>query len=406
MKVRFYIEKRKSGEGMLLTEDRPVFMTVAFHGKRAIIATGVKLDLQWWDHNQQRVKLEYSESALLNHRLDSLEEMAGVTWKALASLSGNPGVAEFRELFKKLSSGISHGFFDAFYQFMAIEGKNWEYTTYQKVRTIHNHLREFEKSRNYPLTFKTINFRFLHLFIEFYRERGNSQITAVKAVNIIVWFMNWASDEGYNAYRDYRKFHTVLRIPAVSDKRKIVLTRDELNQIMAYETKEKKLLRVRDIFIFMCHSGLRYREIQNLRKGDIHTERMLVRAGRGRTRFVPINRMSRDILAQYENRYFKNDLAFPYMHLITFNKYLKILCRGAGVNQRISISSEPGKEVFKYQLVTAGVANNTFVANAVGFEIHPNLISKVTGIQKDERIIIFQQEFEEREMIKFEQLIP
>ena len=54
MKARFYIEKRKDESGNLMVKERPVFMSVSYYEKRAIISTEIKEDFHGWDTELQR----------------------------------------------------------------------------------------------------------------------------------------------------------------------------------------------------------------------------------------------------------------------------------------------------------------------------------------------------------------
>jgi len=187
MRVRFYIEKRKDAGGKLLTEGRPIFMTVAFHGHRILITTSKSVDLKWWDPEKQRVREMYSEAGIINTWLDSLEYTAGVTWKSLVSLSENPGVEEFRIEFEKLKPRFSGGFFDVMYLFMEDGNSRWSRGTYKKVRTFFNQLRSFEKEIGYELKFNSLTADFLSSFQHYQKEKGKSAVTILKMVNTLVW---------------------------------------------------------------------------------------------------------------------------------------------------------------------------------------------------------------------------
>ena len=283
---------------------------------------------------------------------------------------------------------------------MVESGRQWQYSTYRKVRTIYNHLQEFEKAKDYPLAFNRINRKFLDLFAEFYRERGNNHNTTLKAVNILVWFLNWATYEGYNVFRDYRKFYGILGGAKPTENSKIFLNRDELKLIQSLELADKKLLRTRDLFCLMCYAGLRFSEIQNLKKQDILKDEIVVRTTYKKDRSVRLSPAGVRILKRYENRYFKNDLALPPVSLITFNKHLKVLCEKAGINEMTVSPGSSGKEVYKYRLVTSSVALNTFIADAMEFNIPAEIISGFTGIENSLRYAIIQKEMEKKGMIK------
>lgn len=405
MKVRFYIEKRKSVDGLLLTKERPVFMTVAFHGKRAIIATGVKIDMQWWDSNLQRVKIEHPDSFAQNMWLDTLRDTAYATWKALASLSEYPGVTEFRTMFSELRPRISIGFFELFYQFMEENSTHWSYSTYRKVRTIYNHLRDFEAAKSYSLSFNRINNDFLNLFIDYYKEKGNSHTTTLKAINILVWFLNWATDKGFNVFRNYRKFYKLFGEAQTSVSRKIFLNWDELLYLHSFETEDKKLTRVRDLFCLMCFSGIRFSELQNLKRQDVKNDHIVIHANQKKIRIIPMNKYGKEIVERYEHKYFRNNMAFPQISMMTFNKYLRILGRSAGLIEPILLFEGQQVEKLKYQVMTAGVAQNTFISNAVRMDIPPQIITKFTGVKMDSRYDILHMELAKREILKFD-LLP
>ena len=93
---------------------------------------------------------------------------------------------------------------------MELGSTNWSTSTYRKVRTIYKHLRQFEDKTGYRLAFSSLNITFLHKFKAFYEEKGNRLSTTYKAVNIIVWFMNWATENGYNVNQEYRKLYKSL----------------------------------------------------------------------------------------------------------------------------------------------------------------------------------------------------
>jgi hypothetical protein len=84
--VRFFIERRKDGDGNLLIKERLVFMSAYFQGKRVMIGTGVKVDFHGWDTGRQRVRSTYPDAHATNAWLDAHVESAGLTWKALSRL--------------------------------------------------------------------------------------------------------------------------------------------------------------------------------------------------------------------------------------------------------------------------------------------------------------------------------
>ncbi len=321
MRTRFYIEKRRGEDGRILTKERPVFMTVSFHGKRVLISSGKKLDLDWWDEEAQMARLEYPEALVLNSWFDTMKETAELAWKAV-SIEETPDVRLFREAYKRLKPKFSQGFFDVFFEFMEDGSKRWNRSTYSKVRTFYSHLKEFEEEDGVRLTFSRIDNSFLASFRKFYTARGNNHTTTLKAVNTLVWFLNWASGKHYNIYTDYKGFYKMLGEDQEKGRESedIFLQWEELMSLLDLSLEVPKQERARDIFCFMCLTGLRYGEIRNLEKEHVLEKRIIVKKQSSKTRIVPLNKFSREIISQYENKYYRNNAALPVMSLVTLNK--------------------------------------------------------------------------------------
>ena len=54
-------------------------------------------------------------------------------------------------------------------------------------------------------------------------------------------------------------------------KRRIVLSQNDLNNMAAKRFSSKRLVAVRDIFLFSCFAGLAYADVAKLKRSDIFT---------------------------------------------------------------------------------------------------------------------------------------
>jgi integrase len=393
MKCRFYIEKRKGEDGRLLTRERPVFMTVAFKGKRVLISSGRKIDMDWWDSEQQKVREEHPEAVVLNSWFSTMKETATAAWKSISHMN-DPDVTSFREAYKKLKPAFSTGFFDVFYQFMEDGSSRWNKSTYSKVRTVYNHLKAFEEEHDGDLNFRGMDSDFLTKFRNFYKNKGNNATSTLKAVNTIVWFLNWATKQRYNIFTTYRNFYKDLKSGAdpVSDRPlEIYLEWEELMDIYTFPGEEPRWQRARDIFCFMCFTGIRYSELQGLSKDHILEKRIVVNKQSAKTRIVPLNKYAGEIIHRYENKYYRNNAALPVMSLVTLNKYIKMIALSVGVAKKAA-------------WITAGTAPVTFIVNALKLDIPAEIISTYTGVSNDRRIKLLKQKIAAEEIKKFDLL--
>jgi hypothetical protein len=164
--------------------------------------------------------------------------------------------------------------------------------------------------------------------------------------------------------------------------------------------------RVRDLFCIMCFSGLRFGEIQELKRGDISDTAIVVKSRKGNRRQVPMSVYSQKLIKKYENRYYRDNRALPPVSAVTMNKYLKIIGRDLGFNRMLEDPENPGNKKALFELLTARVAVQTFIMNALRLEIPLDIISNFTGISNDIRAKALKQEIIKKEIKKFDIIFP
>lgn len=386
VQTKFYIERRKDGAGNLLLKDRPVFMSVSFRGNRVMLGTGEKTDYSYWDPEHQRLKQNHPEALVTNTWLDTLEETARRAWMAIEQIPGDPGPELFRKKFIELKPRRSSGFFDVFIRFLDQGSERWATSTYQKVRTIFKHLREFENHTGRIITFEGMDEGFLRDFEGYYARNGNSKATTAKAVNIIVWFLNWATGEGFNMKTAYRRFYRQLDHRSGNTPLYPYLRWDELNRLLETRCETRREERVRDMFCFMCFTGLRFSELQRLSREDVGEREVVVRKKPGKTRRFPLGEEGQALLRKYANKYYLHNTAFPAVSIITFNKYLRMAGKRAGLERIISLPRSEGEGIPLYDRLTAGIAVHTFIANAIELHTPAAIIAGFTGVRNDARV--------------------
>jgi len=389
--------------GRVLLEKRPVFMSVSFKGKRVILATGIKTDINGWDPELQRVSPANPDASGLNNWLETLEEIAKRTMTALQDSGKDLDAENFRTLFRKLKPEYSNGFFKVFYKFMDEGLTRWSKATYRKVRSIYKLLREFDDQSTFGSSFEKMDKQFLHSFIQFCKQRSYKDSTTYKAVSILIWFLNWATDNGFNVYREYKQFYKLMEPLQETSRQMLSLKWLELMGIRDHAIESRMMERARDLFCFMCFTGLRYSELQLLKKEDLTATEVVVRRQGGRPRRVPLNTFGKEIYHTYENKYYRNNTAFPSISLVTMNKYLRELGKRVGLNREVTLSREGDQRVPLYSCLTAGIAVNTFIVNAIELQIPAEFIAEFTGVRNDSRVRKIKGDLAKTEIQKFDQ---
>lgn len=143
--------------------------------------------------------------------------------------------------------------------------------------------------------------------------------------------------------------------------------------------------RVRDVFLFQCCTGLRYSDVFNLRRCDVHEDHIDVTTIKTNdTLRIELNEESKSILDRYKNITFENDKALPVISNQKMNDSLHDLCKLAGINEMVRKTYFRGKERIdeikpKWELVGTHTGRRTFICHALSMGIPPEIVMKWTG---------------------------
>lgn len=170
-------------------------------------------------------------------------------------------------------------------------------------------------------------------------------------------------------------------------KKVIYLTWEELVQLRDYQIPPIKqyLERVRDVFLFLCFTGLRYSDVFNLRRSDVkenHIEITTVKTAD--SLIIELNNHSRAILDKYKDVAFENYKVLPVITNQKMNDYLKELAEMAGIDEPVRETYYKGNERIdvvspKYALLGTHAGRRTFICNALSLDISPQVVMKWTG---------------------------
>ena len=172
-----------------------------------------------------------------------------------------------------------------------------------------------------------------------------------------------------------------------TQKKVIFLTTDELTRIRTLSIPQSKqyLERVRDIFLFLCFSGLRYSDVANLKRSDIKPGHMEITTMKTADSLsIELNAQTKAILEKYADIQFKNDRVLPIITNQKFNTYLKELAQIAGIDEPVRETYYKGNERIdivtpKYALLGSHTGRRTFICNALALGIPPQVVMKWTG---------------------------
>lgn len=211
--------------------------------------------------------------------------------------------------------------------------------TYQKYVDVRNYVKNFiwSKYGKKDIPMNNLNLQFLEDFDYYLKtKRQQKQITINKQIQRLRKVVKVAFAEGeidkdpFLIYK-YKKVKTKV----------IYLDKDELFQLENYEFSQRRLNKVRDLFVFCCYTGLPYTEMRNLKAKHIienfdgNKWIKIMRQKTGKEISVPLLKKAKLILASYISKDNSENL-LPKISNQKFNSYLKEIAAIIGIEKRLT----------------------------------------------------------------------
>ena len=400
---------------------------VTFNCQRIDLATGCQVSSpKWWDEENELVKSGYAgpkgESDLtINNELRNIKDQMDMVFKFYEINDKIPTPSEITAKYKERISGVmpkrpepekkkleetpkNKDFWECFSQFLTEVGEKnaWTPATLEKMEALRVDLKAFKKT----IKFEDLTESWFTAFVVYLRDNkklrtprkkkgeredydhedvtGLRNSTIEKKLGYFRWFLNWATEKGYNTKRDYKSFRPTLK---QTQRKVIYLTKEEIARVRAVELSGNNAYMdpVRDVFIFCCFSGLRHSDANNLRRSDIkgdHIEITTVKTADSIS--IELNDITKAILEKYKDVPFKDNKALPNLTNQAMNRDIKELCKLAGINEEIRITTYKGSTRMdtiyqKWEKVGTHTGRRTFIVNALSLGIPPSVVMKWTG---------------------------
>lgn len=240
-------------------------------------------------------------------------------------------------------------------------------------------------------------------------HRGLLNSTIDRSLRLLKSFFRWAKKSGYYK-KDYEDFFEIRLKGADSNRSAIYLTWEELSRVYTLPIEDRADDVARDLFCFLCFTGMRYGDMQRLKRSDITHESVRFIAQKTDTYIdIPLNDYSRAILDKYSGETFPNGRALPSMWTSPLNAAIKRVCQLAGVDTPITRLRYSGQRRIeetlpKWKLASSHIGRHTFVVSALTLGIPSEVIRKYTGHKTEATMrpyIAIADELKTQEMAKF-----
>lgn len=251
-------------------------------------------------------------------------------------------------------------------------------------KSLKNHLYNFQIEKKKKVTFDSIDYAF---FLEFQNyliaakskraPKGLGNVTIAKQLSTLKTFLNYARVQGIEVKDKYKDFKIKKENLEV-----IALSNEEFETLYNYNlTNNKKLDQVRDVFCFSCATGLRYSDLEQLKREHIRKEQINIVVTKTKEPLaIPLSQYSHSILTKYS----KMHRPLPVISNQKMNDYLKELCELVKINDTVQIVRFRGAKreetsYPKYELISVHTGRKTFATLSLEKGMSAEEVMKIGG---------------------------
>lgn len=409
MTINFYLNRRPDRKGYM-----QIFLYIRLNKRTLSVYTGEKILPEDWNKKNQRPKKDAPGAEDLSNLLQSLEDeinelKRNVRSQVIHEKGKKPRRKELT--IEYLRSNLSFidqkdrsfwGLWDEYVKektkvrtggTIKQYGVTWR--TLQVINGTHPKLDDpsFEREREfikkygkYTIEFASLNKDFVERLKDFYRHMGFVNSMCNQKLGRVKTFMDWALENDYISDDNFRKLKTGLPVPD-SKANIYFLMADELAKLTHMNIEKDYLARVRDVFCFGCYSGLRYSDIENLKKSNILGDEFEITMIKTRKKLNnPLFEPAKAILAKYKD--LPGPYALPVISNQKMNDYLKELGVLAELDRKITLVDYIGPDRIEdvhplHEILATHVARKTFVTYLINSGMDKNMVMAYTGHSGD-----------------------
>ncbi|WP_297335905.1 site-specific integrase [Algoriphagus sp.] len=342
---------------------------------RMYFPTGEELNNNYW--NKGSISKSYP---LKNQLLKRLDEKHQELKQKLHRWENELGFLNADLVRNKLSekSNAEKDILTLYDEFMEVKKLTAKHKMVIKLNTIKNHLKIFLGSKKMYIV--EYNQGFINKLTHYWEQKVGLQPNTIhKNFRFILLFLNYLRKEGVIDSDFYKSF----QYPRAVETNTIVLTKSEVVKLMKYHPKTASESKVRDLFLVLIFTGLRFGDAIRINSSWVRGEFLYINTQKtGEKVSIPIHPKLKEVLMKYNF-----DLAPLKISNQKFNDYVKDLCEAAEIKDSVEIvRHEKGVKKYlvfpKFKLIASHTGRRTFITNAILAGIPLPVIQKITGHRK------------------------
>lgn len=363
LNLLFYLKKTKKNKA----GEAPVYLRITVNGQRAELAVRRSVRPADWDSKAQRLKGKTENARLVNNYLDeignkvnrhfniALQENQVITAEHLKNMVAG------KDKQKKMLIPV----FEEYIKLIEREkGKKYSPKTVARYSHALSHIKNFMKLEfnQEDIELQKLDIKFMRKFdIHLQTVCDYHPNTVTKYLKILKTVIHAAISFGYIERNPFIGYSTTYK----GSNRKF-LSAEELSTIEMAIMPNERLERVRDVFTFICYTGISYSDLINISidnlsigidgRNWLNYERLKTKVRAS----IPMLPQAQKIIDKYKNNpeCIADDKLFPVISNQKFNDYLKELVVQCKINK--PITAHIGRHTFATTItLTNGVPLET-----------------------------------------------
>ena len=286
----------------------------------------------------------------------------------------------FDEEFKKIK--IKDDFFRIYVEFIQEKENDYSGNSISKStkdRYDYNKrlLQDFQDYYKLKLRLGNFDDKIYNKFLKYCIEiKDHSANTVHRNVGLLKTFLYWALSKKYTYNNNFINF----KKPPKFRTDEIALNYQQVEEIYLYDfSKNKRLERVRDLFVFGCVTGMRFGNYSRISKQDIQGDfiRVVDLKSKSKKLSIPLNSISKAILEKY-------NYILPNISNQKMNEFIKEVFKEMKFTEDIKKTMKYGDELIDkksefWERISSHTARRSFITIMKNNKVPDKVIMSYTG---------------------------
>ncbi|WP_308005443.1 tyrosine-type recombinase/integrase [uncultured Chryseobacterium sp.] len=286
----------------------------------------------------------------------------------------------FDEKFKKIT--VKSDFFRIYQEFLNEKendytGNSISSSTLKRYKCNKNLLEDFESTCRVKISLGKFDDKLYNKFLKYcIEEKKHSANTLHRNVGLLKTFLLWALNKKYTYNNNFITF----KKPAKFTTDEIALNYEQVELIYNYDfSNNKRLERVRDLFVFGCTTGMRFGNYSTISKSDVDGNfiRVIDLKSKSKNLAIPLNSISKSILEKY-------DYNLPSITNQKMNEYIKEVFKKLEFTDEIKKTMKYGDELVDQRAefwtrISSHTARRSFITIMKNKRVPDKVIMSYTG---------------------------